>query len=582
MGAGRHADPFLDAAGCTATRRPRSRTRSCARRTRDADRDDREYELADTGVLADDRFFDVTISYAKAGPDDMCIVINATNHGPDAAPAAPAAADLVPQHLGVGPRRRGGRSCSGWIRRRCGAGHARAVECRHDFLGHGTCWSAEGAPDVLVCDNETDAVALFGAADERVRRIRRTASGAASSTATSRPSTRTAIGTKAAFWYRFDAVAAGRDGPASTAAVDHAPPASRRSADDFDAVVADRRGEADEFYAVVIPAETRRRGPATSPGARSPACCGASSSTATTSTQWLDGDPDEPTPPPEPRANAVRATHSWRHFALADVMSMPDEWEYPWFASWDLAFHCVPLAHIDPAFAKEQLLLLCREWAMHPNGQLPAYEWAFGDVNPPVHAWAAWRVYLIDGARDRDFLIRVFTKLLLNFGWWVNRKDADGSNLFEGGFLGMDNIGLFDRSAPLPAGYRLEESDATSWMAFFCLQMLKIASELVAATAGLGRDGDEVPRALPLDRAGRRADSAPQERRICGTTRTASSTTCWSGPTARSSSCRCGRWSGCCHCSLSLQSPTWAADELPDFTARLRWLRPAVRTCSTG
>ena len=157
---------------------------------------------------------------------------------------------------------------------------------------------------------------------------------------------------------------------------------------------------------------------------------------------------------------------------------MPDEWEYPWFAAWDLAFHCVALAHVDPDFAKEQLLLLCREWAMHPDGQLPAYEWAFGDVNPPVHAWAAWHVYLVDGRHDTDFLLRMFTKLLLNFGWWVNRKDPDGSNLFEGGFLGMDNIGLFDRSAPPPAGYRLEQSDATSWMAFYCLQLLQICIEL--------------------------------------------------------------------------------------------------------
>ena len=157
---------------------------------------------------------------------------------------------------------------------------------------------------------------------------------------------------------------------------------------------------------------------------------------------------------------------------------MPDEWEYPWFAAWDLAFHTIPLAHVDPEFAKEQLVLMCREWAMHPNGQLPAYEWEFGDVNPPVHAWAAWHVYRIDGYRDRQFLTRVFTKLLLNFAWWVNRKDANGSNLFEGGFLGMDNIGLFNRSAPLPPGFRLEQSDATSWMAFYCQQMLKISLEL--------------------------------------------------------------------------------------------------------
>ena len=157
---------------------------------------------------------------------------------------------------------------------------------------------------------------------------------------------------------------------------------------------------------------------------------------------------------------------------------MPDEWEYPWFAAWDLAFHTVAIAHMDPAFAKNQLMLMCREWSQHPNGQLPAYEWQFGDVNPPVHAWAAWHVYVLDGAKDRGFLVRVFTKLLFNFSWWLNRKDSDGSNLFEGGFLGMDNISVFDRSREVPEGWRLEQSDATSWMAFTCLQMLRIALEL--------------------------------------------------------------------------------------------------------
>ncbi|HEY6743546.1 MAG TPA: glucosidase, partial [Lapillicoccus sp.] len=169
---------------------------------------------------------------------------------------------------------------------------------------------------------------------------------------------------------------------------------------------------------------------------------------------------------------------AWRNVALADVMSMPDEWEYPWFATWDLAFHTVALAHVDPAFAKAQLVLLCREWAQHPNGQLPAYEWAFSDVNPPVHAWAAWQVYLRDGAWDRDFLVRILTKLLLNVSWWVNRKDSEGSDLFEGGFLGMDNIGVFDRSKQVPRGWRLEQSDATAWIAFQCLQMMRIALEL--------------------------------------------------------------------------------------------------------
>ncbi|MGH9157357.1 MAG: MGH1-like glycoside hydrolase domain-containing protein, partial [Acidimicrobiales bacterium] len=195
--------------------------------------------------------------------------------------------------------------------------------------------------------------------------------------------------------------------------------------------------------------------------------------------EWLEGDPVGPPPPP---GRATGRNHQWHHLYNADIISMPDEWEYPWYAAWDLAFHMSPMAFVDPGFAKDQLLLFCREWYMHPNGQLPAYEWALGDVNPPVHAWAAWRVYKIDaknaGRKDYEFLERMFHKLLINFSWWVNRKDAQGSNIFEGGFLGLDNVGIFDRSAPLPAGTRLEQSDATSWMAMYCLNMLAMAAEL--------------------------------------------------------------------------------------------------------
>src|SRR6266851_1462681 len=194
---------------------------------------------------------------------------------------------------------------------------------------------------------------------------------------------------------------------------------------------------------------------------------------------WLDGDPAGP-PPPKERLQG--RNHDWTHLYTDDVLSMPDKWEYPWFAAWDLAFHTIPIALIDPDFAKDQLILLLREWYMHPNGQLPAYEWAFGDVNPPVHAWAAFRVYKIErrlrGVGDRGFLEKVFHKLLLNFTWWVNRKDPEGMNIFEGGFLGLDNIGVFDRSAPLPTGGHLEQSDGTSWMGMFCLNMLAIALEL--------------------------------------------------------------------------------------------------------
>jgi hypothetical protein len=197
--------------------------------------------------------------------------------------------------------------------------------------------------------------------------------------------------------------------------------------------------------------------------------------------RWLEGDPAGPPPPPGRRSGRNAA---WRHLNNHDVISMPDPWEYPWYAAWDLAFHCIPIAHVDPAFAKDQLLLMLREWFMHPNGQLPAYEWAFGDVNPPVHAWAALRVFEIDGSRDHDFLRRVFHKLLLNFTWWVNRKDSAGNNVFEGGFLGLDNIGPIDRSAPLPVAGRLEQSDGTAWMAMYALNLLEIALVLAEQDPG--------------------------------------------------------------------------------------------------
>jgi hypothetical protein len=246
----------------------------------------------------------------------------------------------------------------------------------------------------------------------------------------------------------------------------------------FDGVFDERRGEADAFYASVTPnlSEEERL-------VQRQAFAGMLWNKQFYHydvSRWLKGDPQSPPPP----ASRLKGRNSeWGHLYNADVISMPDAWEYPWYAAWDLAFHCIPFAMIDPAFAKEQLVLLLREWYMHPNGQLPAYEWAFGDVNPPVHAWAAWRVYQIDrqhngGRADRAFLERVFHKLLLNFTWCVNRKDTDGKNIFQGGFLGLDNIGVFDRSKPLPTGGHIEQSDATSWMGMYCLNMLAIAMEL--------------------------------------------------------------------------------------------------------
>jgi hypothetical protein len=249
---------------------------------------------------------------------------------------------------------------------------------------------------------------------------------------------------------------------------------------DFERTFADRIQEADDYYATVIPADL-------APDARNvmrQAFAGMLWSKQFyhyVVRDWLAGDPAGPAPPAGRRGGR---NSQWTHLYNADVISMPDKWEYPWYAAWDLAFHCVPLALIDSEFAKQQLLLMTREWYMHPNGQLPAYEWAFGDVNPPVHAWAAWRVYKIEkkrrGVGDRTFLARIFQKLLLNFTWWVNRKDSEGRNIFQGGFLGLDNIGCFDRSAPLPTGGFIEQADGTGWMAMYCLNLLAIAMELAS------------------------------------------------------------------------------------------------------
>ncbi|WP_324387225.1 glucosidase [Nostocoides sp.] len=431
--------------------------------------DQDELELTDTGVLDDSRFFDVLVTHAKAGPEDVLVEITATNHGPDPAPL-----DLLP-HLWF-------RNTWSWgrdervprLRLARGPKDESAIIAEHGYLGR-YLLVADAEPRILFCDNETNQQATFGVPGGSKHPKDAINAAVVHGDASM---VRRGHGTKAAFWWHWDAVAPGesvtirlrliRDGDVRTA-----DPFA-----DFDAIRDARHGEADAFYAAVIPADV----PPEDAFIARRAFAGlqwCKQIYRYDVRQWLERDPAEPAPPRERLARQPLGRNtSWRHLSLADVISMPDEWEYPWFAAWDLAFHCVALAHVDPDFAKEQLVLMCREWAMHPNGQLPAYEWNFSDVNPPVHAWAAWQVYTIDGSRDQEFLTRVFTKLLFNFGWWVNRKDAEGSNLFEGGFLGMDNVGPFDRSAPLPDGSRLEQSDATSWMAFYCLLMLRIAWEL--------------------------------------------------------------------------------------------------------
>jgi len=434
---------------------------------------DAEYELADAGAFDEGRYFDVQAEYAKAGPDDVLIRLTVTNHGPDAAPL-----DLLPT-LWFRNTWSWGRGEPAAKPRLHQAGETRVV-AEHATLGRFALDVDAGplgeAPELLFTENETNAAQLFGApnASPHVKDAfhARVIHGDAAATNPAR------TGTKGAAWYRLVVPA----GERVVLKLRLAPQDDARSdtlGSAFDAVFDRRLAEADAFYAAQIP------GPLSDDErhvARQ-AYAGLLWSKQYyhyAVNEWADGDPGQP-PPPEARRQGRNA--EWRHLYNADIISMPDKWEYPWYAAWDLAFHTIALARVDAEFAKGQLVLLLREWYMHPNGQIPAYEFAFGDVNPPVHAWAAWRVYKITGARgtrDRLFLARVFQKLLLNFTWWVNRKDLEGHNLFAGGFLGLDNIGVFDRSQPLPTGGHLEQADGTAWMAFYCATMLSMALELAS------------------------------------------------------------------------------------------------------
>ena len=423
---------------------------------------DPEFEIQDTGVFDDSRYFDVTVEYAKAAPEDTLMRVTVTNRGPDAA-----VLHLVPQLWA--------RNMWSWsdefARARICACADGALKATHPLLPPQHLF-ADGAPELLFCENETNVLRLYGIDasgyfkdginDFLVRGDKDAVNPALE-------------GSKCGLLYRMTLPP---NGGATArlrlrqAKVDAAP------FGDFDRVMTERIDEADEFHAAL------QRGIA-DPDRRlvqRRALAGMLWSKQFyyfDVRHWLAGDPGRP-PPPLERQRGRNA--DWLHLNNYDVISMPDTWEYPWYASWDLAFHCITLALIDPEFAKSQLVLLTREWYMHPNGQLPAYEWAFGDVNPPVHARAAWQVYQIDreltGAGDLAFLERVFHKLMLNFTWWVNRKDVQGRNVFQGGFLGLDNIGVFDRSQPLPTGGHVSQSDGTAWMAMYTLNLLRIALEL--------------------------------------------------------------------------------------------------------
>jgi hypothetical protein len=428
---------------------------------------DLEFELVNTGVFNENRYFDIFIEYAKASPEDILVRITACNRGP-----ATAELHLLPTLWFRNTWSWGRDARRPALVSQSGPAEVTVVEAAHPYYARR--WLVcEGSPPLLFTENESNQQ-LFGV-ENRTPYVKdgidnyivHGQCGAVNPAE---------VGTKVAAHYRRD-IAPGESAILRLLFTPQQPTPGMLEKP-FEAVFDQRNAEANEFYARIIPQGLS----ADARNVQRQALAGMLWSKQFYHYDvhvWLEGDPAFPPPPPERKQGR---NHEWKSLYNADIISVPDKWEYPWYASWDLAFHCVALALVDPDFAKEQLVLLLREWYMHPNGQLPAYEWALSDVNPPVHAWAAWRVYKIEkrrrGKADREFLEKVFHKLLLNFTWWVNRKDPDGMNVFEGGFLGLDNIGVFDRSKPLPTGGHIEQSDGTSWMAMYCLNMLAMAMEL--------------------------------------------------------------------------------------------------------
>ncbi|MCV7014633.1 glucosidase [Mycolicibacterium madagascariense] len=434
---------------------------------RNRSRLDPEYELLDTGIFDDDRYWVVDVAYAKGGPTDVLMTIEVTNVGPDA--------DVLHVLPTLWWRNTWAWDDLSGPPEELVATSDATVGLTHPFLGplELLCSTNHlGAePTLLFCDNETNVARLFGAPPTSSWPKDGINDHVVTGADTVNPARR---GTKCAAWYRLTVA------PGETARLrlrlrptGAEPEPSSALADDFTRVIETRRAEADEFYAGLTPAAASPDEAAVMRQAFA-GLLWCKQFYYYDVARWLDGDPAQP--PPPPNRKDIR-NGKWRTFQALDVMSMPDTWEYPWFAAWDLAFQCVALTHVDPAFAKYQLSLLCREWFQHPNGALPAYEWDFGDVNPPVQAWAALEIFAIDGGRDIDFLSRIFDKLLVNFTWWVNREDVDGSNVFEGGFMGLDNIGPLNRSH-LPIDGVLEQSDATGWMATYALWMAMIATIL--------------------------------------------------------------------------------------------------------
>lgn len=441
-----------------------------------------EFELLDTGVFEENRYFDVLIEYAKHTPEDILIQVSVTNRGPDAKTL-----HLLPTlwfrntwswdtvgKLSLTTVKPG-------LKLRQSNPAGTIIEASHPDLTKRWlyCQGVDGndnpsdTPKALFTENETNQYRLFGVKNSTLYVKDGINNAVVNGQLNSVNPDQ--VGTKCSVHYEL------KLNPNETRVIrlrlSDTPDLEEALGSKFKAIWQARVQEADEFYGQLAPFPLSND----LRNIQRQAFAGMLWSKqyyAYSVENWLEGD--SAVPPPNARKRGRNA--QWTHLDAAEILSMPDKWEYPWFAAWDLAFHAIPLALLDPAFAKDQLDVITREWYMHPNGQIPAYEWAFGDVNPPVHAWATWRVYKIEekirGTGDRQFLERVFQKLLLNFTWWVNRKDIHGNNVFEGGFLGLDNIGVFDRSAPLPTGGRLEQSDGTSWMAMYSLNMLTIALEL--------------------------------------------------------------------------------------------------------
>jgi hypothetical protein len=427
-----------------------------------------EFELLDTGIFNDDKYFDCFVEYAKAETEDILIKITIANRS-----AEEAEINVLPTIWF--------RNTWSWENSTLNHQLRMAEENSIEIQSPSSTYFlfCENADELLFCENNTNKQKLFSAENES-QFVKDGINDyiVDGKTDAVNPAKR---GTKAAANYALNIPANSEVTVRLRLSVQDPKSKIQNSESafsDFEKIFKQRQKEADEFYGEITPKNLSKDAKNVMRQALS-GMLWSKQFYHYDVEKWLEGDSNQPLPPGTRKKGR---NSEWRHLNNADVISMPDKWEYPWYAAWDLAFHCIPLSLVDAEFAKDQLILMLREWYMHPNGQIPAYEWAYGDVNPPVHAWAALRVYQIDkkrtGKGDTKFLERIFHKLLLNFTWWVNRKDSEGLNVFEGGFLGLDNIGVFDRSQPLPTGGKLAQSDGTSWMAMYCLNLLAIALEL--------------------------------------------------------------------------------------------------------